>query len=90
MTLEEVKESVAPLPAFTETVMRAGESAARAGEVAMTAREESERTRIVAKALATLLVERGVLGLDALQAQILLLKAAAEVDDEKDFEPLDV
>ncbi|MGB0617846.1 MAG: hypothetical protein ACPGVZ_00130 [Myxococcota bacterium] len=102
-TLEEVKESVEPLPSVTETVTRAGDSAARAGEAAMragevatyagevatTAREESERTRIVAEALTTLLVERGVLGLDALQAQILLLEAAAGVDDEKDFEPLD-
>ena len=28
-------------------------------------------------------------GLDALQAQILLLEAAAGVEDEKNFEPLD-
>ncbi len=72
-----------------EVATHAGEVATHAGEVATTAREESERTRIVAKALTTLLVERGVLGLDALQAQILLLEAAAGVDDEKDFEPLD-
>lgn len=50
--------------------------------------DETERTRIVAKAIATLLVEKGVLGLDELQAQIALLKAAA-ADDDAELEPLD-
>ena len=61
-----------------------------ATEMAARASEETERTRIVAKAITTLLVEKGVLGLDALQAQISLLKAAAEADDTGgDLEPLD-
>ena len=52
--------------------------------------DETERTRIVAKAIATLLVEKGVLGLEELQAQIALLKATSEDDgDVDDLEPLD-
>ena len=75
------------LPAEAATAM---DTASTAHRVAAQASEETERTRIVAKAITTLLVEKGVLGLDALQAQISLLKAAAEVDDEEgDLEPLD-
>lgn len=52
--------------------------------------EDTARTRFVAKAIATLLVEKGVLGLDELQAQIALHRADAEIDDDgADFEPLE-
>jgi len=75
------------LPAEAATSM---DTASAASRVAAQASEEAERARIVAKAITTLLVEKGVLGFDALQAQISLLKAAAEVDDEDgDLEPLD-
>lgn len=80
-------KELSSVPVESATAM---DTASHAGRVAACASEETERTRIVAKAITTLLVEKGVLGLDALQAQISLLKAAAEVDDEEgDLEPLD-
>ena len=87
--LARVSEATASLPALNEASAQAVHAGTTATEVANRASEESERTRIVAKAITTLLVEKGVLGLEALQAQISLLKAAAEVDDDADFEPLD-
>ncbi|MEM9174640.1 MAG: hypothetical protein AAGC67_05355 [Myxococcota bacterium] len=86
---EAVKRADEAAATAGEAAQRADEGAARANELATRACDESERTRIVAKAITTLLVENGTLGLDALQAQISLLKAAAEADDGADFEPLD-
>lgn len=82
--------TVGELSSLPADVAAAMDTASTAGRVAAQASEETERTRVVAKAITTLLVEKGVLGLDALRAQISLLKAAAEVDDEDgDLEPLD-
>jgi len=46
-----------------------------------TAIEETERTRVVAKAIAQLLVEKGLLSLDELQSTIAEIKAAKAADD---------
>lgn len=50
-------------------------SDAWAAEVAR-AVEETERTRLVAKAIAHLLIEKGILTLDELQARIEKMKSA--------------
>lgn len=48
------------------------------------AAEESERTRLVAKAITQLLIEKGVLTLDELQARTAELKAATRADAASD------
>lgn len=86
----EFEGTVKDLSVVPKEASAAKDVASEARRLATRASEETERTRIVAKAITTLLVEKGVLGLDALQAQISLLKAAAEVeDDDGDLEPLD-
>ena len=64
---EPAHEATAPLPALPEGLV---EDVARA-------LEETERTRIVARALAQLLVEKGVVALDELQAAIAKQKDAS-------------
>ena len=49
-----------------------------------TAVDETERTRIVAKAIAQLLIEKGVLNLAELQKTIADLKAAKQAAADKD------
>jgi type IV pilus assembly protein PilB len=67
-------EEEIPKPGLPESVL---EDVARAVEV-------SERTRLVTKALTQLLIEKGVLDLAEVQAQIGRLKSGAEVDPSKD------
>lgn len=75
-----VPESEAPIELFDAVNPRLDEML----EDVQRATQETERTRIVAKAIAQLLIEKGLISYDELQAQIAQLKAAVGNSPETD------